>query len=147
MRNLRPENAQYVLFGLYLNNLAELQQLAAANGGRVPSVLEGIQRGEIVYDKEDPDEDWKTYATVLREKRGDCEELATAVAAELTFAGEPAIPWAYPSGPGLWHVVVDTLRWGLLDPSVAGGMESSIGAVPFMAKSLLEVLASRMRSQ
>jgi hypothetical protein len=56
---------------------------------------------------------------------GDCEDLSSAVAAELTYNGIPARTYVYKSGGKLYHVVVKTDRWGLLDPSRAAGMDGN----------------------
>ena len=56
---------------------------------------------------------------------GDCEDLASAVVAELVYNGIPARTYVYRSGGKLYHVVVKTDRWGLLDPSRAAGMEGN----------------------
>jgi len=56
---------------------------------------------------------------------GDCEDLASAVVAELTRSGIPARTYVYQSAAKLYHVVVKTDRWGLVDPSRAAGMDGN----------------------
>lgn len=92
-------------------------------------ILTGIQRGTVRYEVLDPFEEWKTWGRLVSELEtrgtatGDCEDLSSAVAAELRFAGIPARTYVYKSGPKLYHVVVQTDRWGTLDPSRSAGME------------------------
>ena len=90
-------------------------------------ILRGIQSGRVRYDRRDPQEHWQTWCELYGQMRkgiahGDCEDLAAAVAAELLYAGKHARTYVYQSGPSLYHVVVKTKRWGLLDPSRAAGM-------------------------
>lgn len=102
-------------------------QIGAGSRGAFP-ILRGLQDKTVRYERSDPEEEWKTWAQLTGELRakgratGDCEDLASAVAGELRFAGIPARTYVYKSGPSLYHVVVKTDRWGILDPSVAGGM-------------------------
>lgn len=56
---------------------------------------------------------------------GDCEDLASGVAAELSRSGIKARTYVYQSGPKLYHVVVKTDRWNLLDPSRDAGMQGN----------------------
>ena len=57
--------------------------------------------------KADPHEEWQSWEAVLANGTGDCEDLASAVAAELVAAGVPSRPVAFEARPGLWHVVVE----------------------------------------
>lgn len=58
--------------------------------------------------------------------RGDCEDLAAAVAAERTRAGHPSTLVLIRVGPRLSHAVVKDLNTGdLHDPSLTGGMARS----------------------
>lgn len=153
-----PE-AEEVMRWLYDRDRRQVA-VAAANGEDPLAVLHALQDGRIRYDRRDPLEHWKSRDELLEDGWGDCEDLATAVAAELnevvyrpgfggTFAGmaaplpppptrnpqnlkliwgphgvngDEAVPAIYSPRPNLFHVVTWTPTWGLLDPSVAGGM-------------------------
>lgn len=152
---ITTEEAPWLLRALYCRDRKEVAQDAAF--GRDPfAVTHGLQNGTIKYMQRDPQERWKSRQEVLEDGGGDCEDLATAVTAELNealyrpgfgvvFAGQPAplpgpLPgpkhdlhdaWApggeatvaiYKPRQGLFHVLVWTPTWGLVDPSVAGGM-------------------------
>lgn len=153
---ITPEEAPWLLRALYCRDRKEVA-VDAAHGRDPFAVLHGLQAGTITYDQRDPREHWKSRQEVLEDRKGDCEDLATSVAAELNealyrpgfgaaFAGMPApLPGPLP-GPkidlhtawggagdeavvavyepraGLYHVLVWTPTWGLIDPSVAGGM-------------------------
>jgi len=131
---LETNEAAHLLQGLVAVDLAQIRQryqgLGAQGRGRFP-VLQGIQQGTVRYKRYDPTEHWKTWREIVGEQEatgrgtGDCEDLASAVAAELVFNGVPARTYVYQSGPRLYHVVVATPRWGLLDPSRAAGMEGN----------------------
>tara|TARA_Y100000389_G_scaffold203525_1_gene252185 strand:+ start:1519 stop:1857 length:339 start_codon:yes stop_codon:yes gene_type:complete len=109
-----------------------LAQIDRAKIGKAPfPVLEAIQAGRIRYRRADPNEHWQTWQELIQpvlsggQGYGDCEDLSAAVAAELTYNGIPARTYVYKSGGKLYHVVVKTKRWGLLDPSRAAGMEGN----------------------
>jgi hypothetical protein len=129
---LETREAAHLLQGLVAVDLAQLRGafdgLGARGQGQFP-VLTGIQNGTIRYRRFDPNEHWKTWREIVDEQRrtgvgtGDCEDLSSAVVAELMYNGEQARTYVYRSGPRLYHVVVATPRWGLLDPSRAAGME------------------------
>lgn len=112
-----------MLDGLVSVGLAQIDT-ARIGQGTFP-VISGIQAGQIRYRRADPLEHWKTWREVLETGHGDCEDLSSAVAAELAYNGIPARTYVYKSGPKLYHVVVKTDRWGLLDPSRAAGMEGN----------------------
>lgn len=133
--NVSAPEAAHLLEGLVSVNLYQLGQVAKAKlgagaRGAFP-ILRGIQTKTVRYDRLDPEEEWKTWAQLMGELRakgratGDCEDLASAVASELRFAGIPARTYVYKSGPGLYHVVVKTDRWGILDPSRGAGMDGN----------------------
>ncbi len=138
---LRPELAPGILAGLVQTNLLEIHAAGAA--GTFP-VLEGLLAGRrlraagmtqaelvdapgvVVYEKLDDDEDWKDWSRLVSEGFGDCEDLASAIAAELLAARVQAVPVAYRPLPLIWHVVVQYNHprrgrvW--IDPSKLGGM-------------------------
>lgn len=122
-RLLLPE-AAWMLQGLYLVNLEQL-------AGGQPGISEALQRGRVRYIRSDPDERWQSIRDLWVNGGGDCEDLAAAVAAELTHAwrasggaeGARARPVIYRVRPGLAHAVVELVDTGeLLDPSLTGGM-------------------------
>lgn len=131
---LETEEAAHLLQGLVAVNLSQLQKRFAGVGAEGPArfpVLTGIQKGTVRYKRFDPNEHWKTWREIVGELErtgigtGDCEDLSSAVAAEFKFNGIPARTYVYQSGPKLYHVVVKTPSWGLLDPSRAAGMEGN----------------------
>lgn len=120
-----------LLQGLYLADLAQL-------GAGVPGILcalipgaAGPGRRRLRYVRNDKPEHWRTVKEIWQYGGGDCEDLACAVAAELTLNGEEARPVIYRVRPGLIHVVVQRMAdRQLLDPSLLGGMrESARGGV------------------
>lgn len=99
-------------------------------GPQRPKVSDWIKSGALRYSRDDPDEHWQSYKDIaeLIERdgmaEGDCEDLATLVAAEMRVSGEDPLakPVIYKSGRKTYHVIVSSPRYGLLDPSIAGGM-------------------------
>lgn len=116
-----PQTAASLLIGLVAANVEQIQRALEA-GEAVPSVLAGIRSGAIVYRRQDPNEEWKTYAQLARDGWGDCEDLACAVVAELLCLGDEAEPFVYRSQGSTYHVVAWSRAWGWLDPSRAAGM-------------------------
>jgi hypothetical protein len=99
----------------------------------VPPISQALHEGRVVYDKRDDDEHWMSIREIWEAGdgirgprgvgRGDCEDLAAALAAELCEAGEPAEVVIVKVRPGLSHAVVRVIRTGeLMDPSKTGGM-------------------------
>lgn len=117
---LETHEAARLLDGLVSVDRGQIKR-SKLGRGRFP-VIEGIQRGKIRYKRADPNEHWKTWNQVRFSGDGDCEDLTSAVVAELQFNGIPARTYVYKSGPKLYHVVVQTKRWGIMDPSRAAGM-------------------------
>lgn len=126
---LRTDDAANLLDGLVSVNLAQMNR-AGLPEGKYP-VIQAIQNGSIRYRRADPEEHWQTWSELVDpvyggvRGYGDCEDLASAVVAELVYNGIPARTYVYRSGGKLYHVVVKTDRWGLLDPSRAAGMEGN----------------------
>jgi hypothetical protein len=121
---LAAPDAARLLGGMVDVNLAQIK--AAGLAGQTP-VIDGLRDGSIVYAAPVPNELWLSWAQVRQTGRGNCKDLAPAVAAELTLCGQRAVPVSFPvrGQPGLWHVVVavDTGRgMRYVDPSVLGGM-------------------------
>ena len=141
---LEPQYAAGILAGLVQANLWQIQ--AAGKAGQTP-VLDGLlagaaarklgikpdsphwPEGAIYYKKLDPTEHWKDWKAILADGFADCEDLASAVAAELMAAGRQARPVAYEAIPSVWHVVVQYKtrggKWRYADPSLLGGMKGA----------------------
>ena len=129
--NLNADEAANLLDGLVSVNLRQIDKAGGFSGSPRFPILTGIQQGRVRYRRADPREHWQSWRELVEQmERGgkayaDCEDLASAVSAELIAAGQPARTYVYKSGPRLYHVVVKTDRWGLLDPSRAAGMEGN----------------------
>lgn len=101
------DEARGLLFGLMEADKIQLRKYPD-----MPSMRQLIRDGKVVYEQWDPEEHWKTYKELIDEYRqngiakGDCEDLAVAVAAEdqVRF-GVETLPYAYTPRPGLFHVV------------------------------------------
>lgn len=110
------EEAECLLYGLFLVDLVQLQ-------AGVPPISAALHTREVRYIRYDPRELWQTLRQIHARGGGDCEDLAAAVAAELTMNGQPARPTLYRVRPGLLHAVTlveaDQVR---IDPSRTGGM-------------------------
>lgn len=110
------DEAEAMLVGL--QRVAELQ---FRNG--VPSVSKALRSGRLRYIRQDPEEHWRTPRELWEFGGGDCEDLATAIAAERTLAGSPSRVKLIRTGPLLLHAIVyDTLTKRHYDPSITGGM-------------------------
>jgi hypothetical protein len=99
----------------------------------VQPVSRALHEGRVVYDRRDPTEHWRSIREIWEAGdgisgpagvgRGDCEDLAAALAAELAEAGYPAEVVIAPVRPGLSHAIVKVIATGeLFDPSRTGGM-------------------------
>jgi len=126
---LQTHEAANLLDGLVSVDLGQLDR-SIGRKGSFP-LIRAIQTGRLRYKRADPREHWKSWREMKEEldrfgvARGDCEDLSTSVVAELLYSGIPARTFVYKSGPKLYHVVVKTDRWGILDPSRAAGMEGN----------------------
>lgn len=96
-----------------------------------PRVADLIRSRRLVYSPVDPGEEWQSYRDFLASIRtrgyalADCEDLATALAAEARVDGiDPkAYPGVYRVRPGLSHVVTVLPSLGRrIDPSRLAGM-------------------------
>ena len=125
---LRTPEAASLLDGLVSVNLAQMDKVFKGEKGHYP-VIRAIQSGELRYRRADPREHWKSWREVMEGVEegfgSDCEDLSSAVVAELLYNGIPARTYVYQSSPKLYHVVVSTKKWGYLDPSRAAGMEGT----------------------
>lgn len=118
------DEARGLLFGLMEADKIQLRKYPD-----MPSMRQLIREGKVVYEQWDPEEHWKTYKELIDEYRqngvakGDCEDLAVAVAAEdqVRF-GVETLPYAYTPRPGLFHVVS-----AVPQRSISGG--TSVGSV------------------
>lgn len=130
MAGLRPSfdpmnarEASYLLQGLYLADMDQLVRGAEPILGALAPGSAGPGERRLRYIRRDPGERWQMINGLWSRGGGDCEDLAAAVAAQLTLAGMPARPVVYRVNPTLSHVVVQRLQDGaLLDPSKIGGM-------------------------
>lgn len=113
-----------MLQGLYMVDLQQLQEgVPPISAALHPGSGVGGSGRRLVYERRDPRERWQTVRDIWESGGGDCEDLAAAVAAELTLRGDPARPVIYKVRDGLAHAVVQRLSTGeLLDPSRTGGM-------------------------
>lgn len=112
-----------------------LRDLTMANlyAYRSDPLLPGVYEAGVEYRREPPgNEQFKDVVAVLRDKHGDCEDLACAVAAWRTVrTGElcsPQITWK-PMGPGRWlyHITVCRADGSREDPSAKLGMNHEPG--------------------
>jgi len=129
---LTTEEAAHLLQGLVAVDVSQIQKrFGGYHGDAAFPILRGIQTGRVRYERADPLEHWQSWREIVEQMDGggialgDCEDLSAAVVGELLFGGISARPYVYQSGPKLYHVVVQTPRWGFLDPSRAAGMEGS----------------------
>jgi hypothetical protein len=115
--------AAEMLQGLYRVDMLQLRE-------GVPGILGALMpdadgRRMVRYIRRDPREQWQTVRSIWGNRGGDCEDLASAVAAELTLKGIPARPVIRKVNRHLAHATVQVLATGqILDPSKLGGMGS-----------------------
>jgi len=151
--NLSGSDARGLLYGLMETDKIQLRE----NPG-LPSMRQLIQQGRVRYRRADPQEHWQSYKELVEQTEdggtayGDCEDLATALAAEDQVRyGVQSIPYAYTPREGLFHVVTAVPRgqfggiprhhwpdakgapsiagYVLQDPSAAAGM-GTFGGLP-----------------
>lgn len=115
--------AQRAYLRVALDALVTLNVLMLRRNPGLPS----IYSAGVVYQREPPRqlENWKTIADLLVSKSGDCEDLASARAAELRVQGIAARPWLIRINQRLWHVVVRLPDGTIEDPSKRLGMKGS----------------------
>lgn len=88
---------------------------------RLPSIYKAGVR--YLREPKGKREQWKTIRQILKDKHGDCEDLAAARSAELQQRGINARPWLKKKG-NIWHVVVRYPDGRIEDPSRLLGMGS-----------------------
>lgn len=77
-----------------------------------------LYASRVVYRREPPgEEDWKTIDRLFAEGEGDCEDLATARAAQLRREGEQATAIVVPTRKGKFHAVTLRASGEIEDPS------------------------------
>lgn len=102
------------LEGLTALNFAMLMNAKAA-GGAVPSLYESGVR----YQREPKGQErWLTIPELYSLGAGDCEDLATARAAELRTTGELARAKVVQTPRGSYHAVVERADGSIEDPSL-----------------------------
>lgn len=82
----------------------------------------GLFQAGVRYQRERPRvvgvaEDWQNIERLFQSRRGDCEDLACALAAQLP--GARAVPYRTSTG---WHIVVRQGDGSMIDPSAILGM-------------------------
>ena len=132
--NISTRDATHLLEGLVKVNQAQIQRRKKKGTYKPFTILRSIQNGRLKYKKADPTEHWKSFeelhSSISNDKMSgtvkggaDCEDLSAAVVAEFREEGIPARTYVYFARPGLYHVIVETKKWGLLDPSITAGMK------------------------
>lgn len=108
------------LAGLVAENVSLLQSAASA-GAALPKLYARAPRYKA---ERRPHEDWQNVEQLYAAGSGDCEDLASARAAELQVTGaDPAArAVAYRSAPDMWHCVVARGDGTIEDPSRRLGM-------------------------
>ena len=115
-RLISPEAMEAALEATTLANQAAIEQ------GEVPPITEAIRKG--IRWKPEPFTDGEHFdlaEQVMGRGWGDCDDLAPWLAAEMRAHGVQAKPRVYQSGPGRWHVVVES-EGEIIDPSRWAGM-------------------------
>ena len=138
--DVSPREAVYLLAAL--TQIDQFQVRQDVGQRRDPlAVLHGLQSGRIRYKLADPDEHWKTRREILRDGDGDCEDLASTVAAELNetmYAGgfgfniDPAAAPLLPRPPG--PVNDPWPAWGACPASSFGAVPEQAVPVAYKAK-------------
>ena len=143
------EEAALMLQGLYLRDVYQISNGTPGILGSLAPGSAGIGRRRLRYRRADPNERWQSVREVWATMGGDCEDLASAVAAELTVNGIPARPVVYRVRPGLVHVVTQIEGTGeLFDPSKVGGMgETKSGGLWFDPQAARVQIGQLLASQ
>lgn len=118
-----------IAIGADLRNRAEiagaLEALTRINIGQMRGGLPwpGIYRSGVRYEREIPGgaETWQSARDLLQTRRGDCEDLACARAAELRIQGVKCRAIVVRADGG-YHAVVQYLNGRIEDPSARLGM-------------------------
>jgi len=116
------QEAELLLQGLLLIDQHQLLE-------GVPPISAALREGRLKYIRRDPHEHFRTIRELWHYGGGDCEDLSTAVAAEIAVqtgrlarVESPARPEFYQARPGLWHSVTRVQGGPRIDPSRTGGM-------------------------
>lgn len=133
------DEARGLLYGLL-----EADKIQLGKYPDMPSMRKLIAEGKVRYDAHDPKEHWQTYKELCDQVEqngvayGDCEDLATAVAAEDQVRyGVQSLPYAYTPRQGLFHVVTAIPNGAMPRagrPEVVSGARRSrgtTGSIPF----------------
>ena len=129
--NVSPREAVILLGALMEIDQGQIRRGAAERRDPL-ALLHGLQTGRVRYRLADPDEHWQTRRETLCLGHGDCEDLATGIAAELNetvFAGgrQTAEAFGAFSSPPPLPTPPSEVR----DPWFAGGhCPTAFGAVP-----------------
>jgi hypothetical protein len=98
----------------------------AAEADAAGRTLPPMERSGIRYERERrgnlQPEKWQIPTTLLRSKRGDCEDIAMYEAVRLSQAGIRATVILQPQGAGLFHAVVQLPNGKIYDPCLGVGM-------------------------
>jgi hypothetical protein len=90
-----------------------MMHVASVGGGGFPALYDS----GVVYRRERGTERWQPATDLLRNMRGDCEDLAAYRAAELRMEGEPATVAIIRTRRGSFHAVVRRGDGSIEDPS------------------------------
>lgn len=143
MMNVSPREAVFLLGAL--TQIDQYQVRRDAGSRRDPlAVLRGIRSGRIKYRLADPNEHWQTRKEILEHGYGDCEDFASAIAAELNetvyAAPEFGLAQALQSPPPLPRppgpVTDPWVAWGACGPSFGAVPERAV-PVAYRARSNL----------
>lgn len=131
-----------VYYASALEGLTRVNEEIYRRDPRLPSVYD--TRVNVRYDGTDPNEDWLNVREVIRMRRGDCEDLAAARAAELRvrFNDPQARVHVYRSAPKMTHAVVLRGDGVTEDPARRLGMGSK-GSTELRAADSIGAIMSR----
>ena len=90
------------------------------------SVAQGLLDGRLRYIERDPKEKWMSVNEIWAAGGGDCEDLASALVAELQLAGHRARVKIIKGGGNVAHAIAELGTGYDIDPSVVGGMKSRL---------------------
>jgi len=88
-------------------------------------VSRGLLDGRLRYIERDPQEKWMSVKEIWLAGGGDCEDLASAIAAELQLSGQKAGVDIIRQSGRVAHAITSLGRGRSIDPSVIGGMRSN----------------------
>lgn len=93
--------------------------------GQAPTSRDLVRSGAIWRPEPPGDEHFDNAATIAQRGWGDCDDWAPAHAATLRASGEDpgARAVVVPSGPNMYHAIVQRSDGSIDDPSIAAGMK------------------------